>query len=419
MYSDPAVAILSRVIRFGPSSRAELAREMHLSPASLSRIVRPLLEAGVLSDDLSGLSSSGMGRPSQLLDIPSSRFIFAGISVGSRELYGVLTDVRAQVLCHSTCPLNEQTPAAIGDATTKLTNDLLATFRTQHPATPPDDPHTPDGHQPSAAPDVSTGVSPQLSPHLQNLTISVKESFPRELFAQGVGALNLPDVPIQVIGTTDGLGILERWFGIGRNHDAFVLTTIDDDVHTLRVESDDSIQPFLTPASRPDPTAHLPLAGATGICQYGHVGCATGALTHAALIARARSGRLLIGDNEHRPFNLTDLTYLAEIGDLPSRSALAEFGSNLATFATVIGRATAVNDVVLDGDCLTLLDSSWASDAFDARMNAFSVPGLAPLHTHPRTGYSQRKASGAAAAGIATWVSSVLRDGVQPKAATE
>ena len=409
MNPDPAVAILTRIIRLGPSSRAGLAREMQLSPASLSRIVRPLLEAGLLSDDLSGLSSSGMGRPSQLLEVPSHRFAFAGISVGSRELHGVLTDVRADVLCHLTRPLNEQTPAAIGEAITVLTSDVLAELQRWSTATPGEKSRA-SGDAPPAS---STGAPTGLPLKLQNLTIVAKGSSSQELFAQGTGALNLPRVPIQVISTTDGLRILEQWFGVGREEEAFVLSTIDDDIHTHRVDSSHSIQSFLQPTSHHDPTAHLPLAGATGICQYGHVGCAAGALTQAAVIGRARSGRLLIGDNEHRPFNLTDLTYLAEIGDLPSRSALTEFGSNIATFATTIGRAMGVNDVVLDGECLTLFDSPWAIDAFEARMNTFSVPGLAPLRSHPRTGYSLRQARGAAAAGIATWVSNALSNGTQ------
>ena len=402
MYSDPAGAILAHIIRLGPSSRADLAREMQLSPASLSRIVRPLIERGLLSDELSGVSSSGMGRPSQLLEVPAASFIFAGINLGFRELHGVLTNVRAEVLCQLTSPLDDRSPTAIAEATAALAGDLLTLFCESRS-------HSVVSGSGDSRNDIHLDIAP---PTIQGLTIAADEPFVDGL-RHSDQLLSL-GTPIDTVNTTDGLAILEQWFGVGREHHAFVLTTVDDDVRTRRVESNNSTPPALISARRQDPTAHLPLAGATGICQYGHVGCAAGALTRAAVIARARSGRLLIGDNEHRPFNLADLTYLAEIGDLPSRSALTEFGANLATFVTIVGRASGVTNVVLDGECVALVDSPWVIDSFETAMSSFSVPGLAPLHAHSRTGYSMRQARGGAAAAISTWVSRVLSDSIHP-----
>ncbi len=65
MLTDSEAAVAREVLIHGPLSRSALATRLHLSPASLTRLTRPLLDAGLLverDDDGGGPGSVGRHR---------------------------------------------------------------------------------------------------------------------------------------------------------------------------------------------------------------------------------------------------------------------------------------------------------------------------------------------------------------------
>ncbi len=356
-----------------------------------------MIEAGLMRDDHIGISSSGMGRPTQLLDVAVSEHLFVGVNVAGGSLNGVIVNARADLIAEVNHSLAEKTSELVGRSISRLVDELVDVARAPSPE----------------------GERPWAGARVENVAISGTGGS-----VAGTGILDnvTASYPIvsRIVDETEAVLLLEQWFGTGIEADSFVMVTVGDEIGSRFASDvgtdiqflstkDELLSSSFPPrsAGHPDATAHLPIAGASGICQYGHVGCATGTLATPAVLARARSGRILIGDSERRPFNLADLMYLADIGDEPSRRALSEYGANLATFVTMIARATSVADVILDGEGVVLLGSQWADESFKDGLTRFSVPGIAELRIVNRSGDLARKARAAAAVGIMRWLTGI------------
>ena len=87
----------------GPASRATIARELDLSPATVSQVTRRLIEQGVL-EPLEYEPSEG-GSPGQLLGLVSTAGSAVGVKLAADHL--VFVDVRldGQVVSTRTEPL--------------------------------------------------------------------------------------------------------------------------------------------------------------------------------------------------------------------------------------------------------------------------------------------------------------------------
>jgi predicted NBD/HSP70 family sugar kinase/predicted transcriptional regulator len=101
-----ALAIVSIVRGEREISRAELAREANLSPATVSNIVDELLEAGVLIETGSKSSTSQRGRrPIGLIFNPTFAFA-AGMSLDSTRLKVVICDLDGNLIAESASDCN-------------------------------------------------------------------------------------------------------------------------------------------------------------------------------------------------------------------------------------------------------------------------------------------------------------------------
>lgn len=104
-----ALTIVSIVRGEREISRAELAREANLSPATVSNIVDELLEAGVLIETGSKSSASQRGRrPIGLIFNPTFAFA-AGISLDSTKLKVVICDLDGNLIAESASDCNLHT----------------------------------------------------------------------------------------------------------------------------------------------------------------------------------------------------------------------------------------------------------------------------------------------------------------------
>ncbi len=123
--SQQRVAV--EVLRHGPLPRAELARSLGLSPGSLTRLTRPLVDSGLLVESSSDVHAR-TGRPSLPLDVQPSSRRFAGVKITGDALFAVVTDLRAAVLAEHDAPLAGRGPEAVVDAVA----DVVARLREEH-----------------------------------------------------------------------------------------------------------------------------------------------------------------------------------------------------------------------------------------------------------------------------------------------
>src|SRR5690606_12442855 len=124
----PAVrAALLEVLIHGELPRAEIARRLHLSRASLTRITRTLVEAGLLVEGGTRLMAQ-TGRPSEMLTVQASARHFLGIKLTGDGLYAVVTDLRATAVATRERNLPSKDPAAVVAEIAEVAGELAAEF---------------------------------------------------------------------------------------------------------------------------------------------------------------------------------------------------------------------------------------------------------------------------------------------------
>ncbi|MFM2485345.1 ROK family transcriptional regulator [Celerinatantimonas yamalensis] len=79
-------------------SRTELAKQMDVSKAAMSHLVRKLIDQHVVVESLP--SVNGQGRPSVLLTVCSDRYFFIGVSLLGEQVELVLVDLADRPLAH-------------------------------------------------------------------------------------------------------------------------------------------------------------------------------------------------------------------------------------------------------------------------------------------------------------------------------
>lgn len=110
------VRLLQALQRFGPQSRAQLARQLGVMRSTIGTQVTKLMDAGILQDAAAGnVPAGGVGRPGSAIDFNPDHRSFAGIDVGVGHFRAVLTDLGGAVRTEIATPLapDAQSPDAI------------------------------------------------------------------------------------------------------------------------------------------------------------------------------------------------------------------------------------------------------------------------------------------------------------------
>ncbi|RZT86585.1 putative NBD/HSP70 family sugar kinase [Pseudonocardia sediminis] len=339
------LAVAVEVLRHGPLPRAELSRRLGLSPGSLTRLTRPLVDDGLLVEGGPELQRS-TGRPSVPLDVRPTGVRFAGVKITADELFAVVTDLRASVLDRRTVALPGRSPDDVVRSVAAVVDDLART------------------HGPVAG--IGVGIAGLVTEH-RDVVVSP--------FLGWTGAVPLAallgeatGVPVSVDNDVRALTAAEHWFGQGRGLHSFALVTIGAGVGCGLVVHDRQV---CGARGRGGRIGHLPLVASApgGPCDLGHPGCAqallgTGGLTAAAA---ARLGH---------PVTHAELLGLAGAGDPGARTVLDDAARGLAQLVTAV---TALSDpelVLISGEGAELLEVSRA--AFDEEIARIG-PGQDPV----------------------------------------
>lgn len=377
LYEDSARATAAHVLTAGPISRADAARDLELSGATLTRLVRPLVDSGLVSDARVGTPRSGIGRPTQLLEIQAEDHHFVGINLTATSAHAVLTDARAVPILTRSEPLRSREPRKVAEQLDSLIVELSS------------------GEQSGSVGHI--GIS--AGGHIANNKV-VDSRF---LGWKGVDLAGMlasaSSSAVHVFNDLVALTMLEQWFGLGRTTSSFLLATVGAGIGHGIIHNRRAVSSVFEGYSS---TSHLPLLGAKGMCQYGHVGCANGVLTTPGVLARAAGARS-ITHPESGPRTLDELIGLADSGDPSCQFAIAEFGGNLATYVQTVCGGAMVIDVILDGEAIVLLDTPWASTFMDG-LHRFSSPNLPSIKVHKGNGRFDRWAQGAATGAIVAWL---------------
>jgi len=326
--SGASHAVALDVLINGPLSRAELARRLELSAASLTRLAGPLVEAGLLVEvgprnGGSGNGDTRIGRPERLLDVVPTSHHFIGIKLTGDTAYGVLTTLRAEEVASEHLPLTDRDPRAV----VQVVADLVTHLRRHGPAV--------------------TAVSISLGGLAADHSIVTAAPFLQWADVPfGRMVEELTGLPTVVENDLIALTEAEHWFGAGRGLDRFAVLTVGAGVGYGLVVRGHQIA---SPDAGLGLIGHVPLDPAGPTCFAGHRGCSTAMLTMPSIAAAASVAlRRRVGYDE--------VLDLAVDGDPAATRIVADSGRALGRLIALAANFTMPERVVIGGEGVRLVD---------------------------------------------------------------
>jgi predicted NBD/HSP70 family sugar kinase len=121
--ADASLPVAIEVLRRGPISRADIARRLHLSAGSLTRLSAPLIEEGLLRE-VGEHHDGRVGRPTRLLDIDAGSRHFIGMKIRENEIIAARTNLRGEISTHRSEKIKNREPAEVIEQIAGLTRQL-------------------------------------------------------------------------------------------------------------------------------------------------------------------------------------------------------------------------------------------------------------------------------------------------------
>ncbi|MEU4603421.1 ROK family transcriptional regulator [Kribbella sp. NPDC023972] len=370
--TGPSRQVALEILLDGPLSRAELSRRVGLSPGSLTRLTKPMVESGLLVEVSAGPTDARVGRPSQPLDLDPAAHHFAGIKLTGDTAIGVLTTLRAEVIASIERPLTDHTPSAVCRLVLELADDLAVRVPGQRPIT---------GLGVTVGGRVTDSSEVRWGPYLNWVDVPLGE-----LLAAGT------DTPVVVANDLNALTEATHWFGAGRGSARFVLLTIGVGIgyglviHNRTVDSPDTSIGLI---------GHHPLVPNGPRCDRGHHGCALSVLTVGAITEQ-------VGSALGRSVDYEECLDLAAKGDTAALQVVGRAGRALGRLIAAAANFTMPELVVLGGEGVRLAEV--AQDELLAGLHGDRHPSGSELPMVLQPADFTEWARGAAVVAIQTFV---------------
>lgn len=292
------MAILALLGRHGPASRATIARELDLSPATVSQVTRRLIHQGVV-EPLYFAPSEG-GRPGQVIGLVGDAGRAIGVKLAADHI--VLVDVRldGQVMATKTEPFDALAPDAI--------DELLASLESFR--------HSGDARLLGVGVCVPGVVS---SPDVGDVDADVLGWKGMPL---GSRLRERVGVPVLIENDVKALAVAESLFGRGRGRRNFVVLTVGRGVGFACVANGILQRGADGGAGE---LAHVVISSNGPECACGQRGCLESFIGANGLVAAGRFAGAVGSDQD-----FGDLVRLAESGEPQAREVFARGGQRLA-----------------------------------------------------------------------------------------
>lgn len=196
MKSINRTLILNTIRKEGLISRAEIAKNIKLTPPTVTNLVNELLEANLVKESEMGVSKGG--RKPILLSINATGFYVIGVDVGVHKLRVVIADINANIIEERIVPLlkginKEQLIQVIKESINDIIN-LSKLTKTKIIGV---------GVGMHGIVDYKQGIS-IFAPNLNLRNIPIKEEIEKEF-----------KLPVKVENDAKVLALGEKWFGYG------------------------------------------------------------------------------------------------------------------------------------------------------------------------------------------------------------
>lgn len=371
MLTDSERALARAVLIHGPIARSALTNRLGLSPASLTRLAKPLLDRGFLVE-LDDFPNGSVGRPVRPLDVAPGLGTFAGVKITGDAIEVVVTDVRAGLVAQRSEPLDTHEPAAVA---TRVAHAVRA-----------------------LAPDALVGVGVALGGAVDGGVVRYAPFLEWEhvdfapLLERDLG------VPVSLENDLIALAEAERWFGLGRGIPGFVVLTIGAGVGYGLVVDGEVVRSAEAGLGM---GGHIPLNDNGPLCQVGHRGCSQALLTSGSIGAQVSAAL-------QRPVRYDEALELARAGEPAAVAVIDAAADALGRFVSLAVNLTFQSAAVLAGEGIGLFRI--AEDRARAAIAAGRDPRAEPVRLYVDDSGFTAWARGAAAVAIQAAVDRLRRD---------
>ena len=365
-----ARALLS-LISAGPMSRGDLGERLGLSPATTTRTVRPLIEAGLVEEQPPA-EVGGPGRPTRLLAVVPNSATVAGVKLTADRLYAVLTDPLGEVLVGDSLPLTETDAESVTSLIASVVERLAGR----------------SGRRPDVI-GISLGAAVVGRRTVVVATFLGWRDVP--LAAMITEATGLP---CSVANDVRAFAYAEAWFGAGRGKDPFALVTLGAGIGCGIVVGGEILSGTKGAAGS---VGHLPVDPTGPSCEIGHPGCAR-ALASTAGILRASAEHLGCAAEE------LSLERLLSPGARRNSGVDGVLRRAALTVGRVVGTLIAYVDpelVVVSGEGVAVVEAY--REAFEKEVDGLRHWAVAPVPVLLRPFEFDEWARGAAALALERW----------------
>ena len=334
---------LRELLIHGALPRAEIARRINVSRASLTRASRVLMEHSLVAEDEIALRGA-MGRPSEMLVIREDTHHLLGIKLTGDSVFAVVTDLRAR----SVAEVEER----LVSTSVEDTVDQIAAIHARFARTFGDI---------RAAGICLAGDLAQID----GRQIVVASYFLRwhdvplaELLEQRLG------IPVTADNDVRALTAAEHWFGAGAGCDSLALVTVGAGIGFGLVVEGRVVTGHNGRAGQLD---HLIVDSNGPTCGLGHHGCASAYLPSASIVTAIGVEGL----------DYPGAVELARAGDPAATRAFDAAARALGLMIGTIINALDPEKIVLTGDGLAVMDIS--GDEVMRAIDATRLPSDLPI----------------------------------------
>jgi predicted NBD/HSP70 family sugar kinase len=339
--------VFTTVLTGGPLSRAEVAYRTGLSPAAVTKAMRPLAAAGYLAEEaMDDNVLRRVGRPANPVRVRAERCFFAGVKVTADELIGVVTDLEATVraVCHRPLVSRE-----VGDVVEELAGtvgDLLE----ESPA-----------YRRSFG-GIGVSVGGDVDPENGVVRYSPFLSWRQVPFVSQVSTAT--GLAVQLENDVRALTVAEQWFGSGVGAESFAVVTVGTGIGCALFVNGRVIAGARGVAGE---IGHLVVDRSGPLCHCGNRGCVEAIASNSAILGQVRAAT---GDE------VADLDSAIELArnDFPGvRQVFAVAGRAIGMALAAVANFVGPERIVISGDGLAAYDlfeeqirTTFANQAFGA-----------------------------------------------------
>ena len=355
-------AVLGLLGTRGPSSRADIARVLGVSPATVTQTTKELL-ARELVAELESVPSQG-GRPARLLGLVRSAGGAIGAKVTPNHVALVSIDLDGTVRSSRAVPFDASRPAAL-DALADILSEAVA----RH-----------EGRLLGVGVGLPGAVDSQASGVVDAPTLGWERAPVGARLRDALG------VPVLVDNDVNTLAAAESVYGIGRSHDSYLVVTIGLGIGLGIVQQGSVGRGAHGGAGE---IGHIPVSDDGPLCGCGNTGCLEAHIGESGLVAAAVQRGVLSAAG-----TIKDLAREARAGNAEAVAVYRDAGR-------MLGRALAGVVHILDPELVVLMGegmTEWAfwEDGFEDSFRARLMPARRGVRCVVETWAEDQWAVGAA-----------------------